>query len=137
TTTSNSIVLTPAGNAAPSNVSVTVMANGGNYSTLTSTISYNNGVPANLAITGPTNIPTIDPATNSYSVSNLPAGATVSWSASPSGLVNLTTSGNVANILPNSEASGAVTLTANITVACGTQTTQTFTFYLQNACDLI
>jgi hypothetical protein len=139
TTTTPNITLTPvAGTTAPTNVSVDVYANGGLYNTATSVAKYDNGIPANLAITGAASIQTINPSTSSYSVSNLPAGASVTWSATPStGMVNLTTAGNTANVSPLYNVRGTVTLTATVTAACGTTATYTFPITLLNACDLI
>ena len=138
TTTTPNITLTPApGTTTPTNVSVNVNANGGVYNTLVSTISYNSALPTNIAITGNTTIATINPSTNAYSLNNLPASASVVWSASPSGLVNLSTSGNTVSLSPVSEASGTVTLTAVVTLPCGTTGTYTLPIALQNACNLI
>lgn len=47
-----------------------------------------------------------------YTVSNVPTGSTVTWSAYPSGIVSLTPSGNQVNVSKITQ--GSVTLTANI-----------------------
>ncbi|KAI9463068.1 peptidase S8/S53 domain-containing protein [Russula earlei] len=49
---------------------------------------------------------------NPYSITNLPAGATVSWSASPAGSVSISTSGNTATLTVTGI--GQVTLTASV-----------------------
>lgn len=61
--------------------------------------------------------------TNStYSISNLPAGATVNWSASPSGVVNFSCTTCSSTTLSKSSL-GIVTLTAIINPGCGLPTT--------------
>jgi hypothetical protein len=47
-----------------------------------------------------------------YSINNLPVGATVDWSVSPSGIVSLTTNGNTINIVKLTN--GYFTLTASV-----------------------
>lgn len=54
----------------------------------------------------------------SYSVSGLPSGSTVTWSASPAGIVSLSPSGNT--VTATRTADGAVTLAATVTYSCGT-----------------
>lgn len=69
--------------------------------------------PATYQINGPV---TVCATAQSFSVTNLPAGATVAWSASPTGILNVPANGNpisVSQITP-----GTVTLTATVT-ACG------------------
>ncbi|MFT4204154.1 MAG: M4 family metallopeptidase [Chitinophagaceae bacterium] len=51
-----------------------------------------------------------------YSIPNLPTGATVTWSASPSGYVTLSPSGNSVTVAKTTN--GTVTLTATVTTAC-------------------
>ncbi len=70
---------------------------------------------SNADITGSDNF-----CTNStYSLTNIPANSTVSWSASPSGLVNLScTNCNQTTLTRVSD--GTVTLVATIANACGT-----------------
>ncbi len=59
-------------------------------------------------------------ANNLYSITNLPAGATVAWTVSPAtGLVTLTQSSNQATVKRVTGANGTATLTASITDACG------------------
>ncbi|WP_419802358.1 T9SS type A sorting domain-containing protein [Mucilaginibacter sp.] len=53
-----------------------------------------------------------------YSVTNLPAGSSVTWTANPSSLVNITVSNNVATLTP--AGNGSITLTAAIPTTCGT-----------------
>jgi hypothetical protein len=53
----------------------------------------------------------------SYSMAGLPGGTTVTWSASPAGIVSLAPSGS--NVTATKIADGAVTLIANVSYACG------------------
>lgn len=52
-----------------------------------------------------------------YSINNLPVGGTVTWSVSPSGIVNASTSGNSVTLTRITD--GSITLTANIISSCG------------------
>lgn len=89
-----------------------------NTGTMTTNTSNTSNLIARavLEISGPSNFCTSE----SYSVNDLPPGATVTnWSASPSGYVNISSSGNTATV--TKVADGLVTLTATINTACGTQ----------------
>jgi hypothetical protein len=55
-----------------------------------------------------------------YSISNLPAGSTVSYSVSPAGLVTLTQANNQATLTRIGNSNGKVTLTATVTNTCNT-----------------
>lgn len=55
--------------------------------------------------------------TETYTIQNLPAGATVNWSVSPSYLVTTTTSGN--SITLNKAYDGDIVLSATVSSACG------------------
>lgn len=64
-----------------------------------------------------------------YTVNNLPVGATVVWSRTPSNTTTLTqSSSNVATLTKNANANGVTTLTATITTACGTFTSSMYVF---------
>ena len=65
-----------------------------------------------IEITGPSSI--AYNTTGTYSVTNLPTGSTVTWSASPAYRVNISTSGNRATVSPNSNSNSTVTLYANV-----------------------
>lgn len=54
---------------------------------------------------------------NPYTIPNLPAGATVAWSASPSGIVTINTPNAVQTTLTKT-GNGSVTLSASITTPC-------------------
>ncbi|WP_114752755.1 M43 family zinc metalloprotease [Pleomorphovibrio marinus] len=56
-------------------------------------------------------------STNTFTLQNAPDGSTVSWSASPAGMVGISGSGNSVNLTP--QGNGQVTLTATITTECG------------------
>lgn len=67
--------------------------------------------PATYQINGPITVCT---TAQSFSVTNLPAGATVAWAASPTGILNVPPNGNPINVSQN--ISGTATLTATV---CG------------------
>ncbi|MCK5171447.1 MAG: T9SS type A sorting domain-containing protein [Bacteroidales bacterium] len=81
-------------------------------------VSYQNvydfwgDTPSEMVITGLSSIAYGSSAT--YSVSNLPSGATVSWSASPSHLVNISIVGNTATVSPIFNSNSSFTLTASV-----------------------
>ncbi len=56
-----------------------------------------------------------------YTVTNLPSGSSVSWSASPSGVVYFTNA-NGAQVTVNKSNAGIINLTATVTTPCGTYT---------------
>jgi hypothetical protein len=120
TGTTNTLTLTPVCGASLSNsIGVTVTAGGNNYQTNTAAISLTNPT---LSINGSNNFCT---GTSNYSINNLPCNASVSWSASPSGVVSLSCTSCTSTTLTR-VADGIVTLTATITKtnACssGTET---------------
>lgn len=75
---------------------------------------YNLSVDQAFTINGPNSFCT---TSNTYSVSNLPAGATVTWST-PSGLVTINTP-NATQTTLTKTGNGIITLTAAISNACG------------------
>lgn len=120
-TATNSITLTSNCGITPSNVSATVTASGSNFPTNSGAVSV---AQPNLSISGPTILCT----SSVYSVNNLPqCGATVSgWSATPSGIVQITDNGNnTATVTKVSN--GQFTLSANVSISssnCNSGTTQ-------------
>lgn len=110
TGTTNTISLTPACGATPSNVSATVTAGGNSYQTNTATVSVSNPT---LSISGSSSFCT---GSSNYSINNLPCNASVSWSASPNGIVSLSCTSCASTTLTKL-ADGVVTLTATITKA--------------------
>lgn len=75
---------------------------------------YSLKVSASFTITGDNNFCT---TSNNYTITNLPTGATVSWTASPSGVVNIN-SPNSSQTTLTRNANGIITLTATINNAC-------------------
>ncbi|MDE3143470.1 MAG: hypothetical protein KGL19_04900 [Bacteroidota bacterium] len=119
--TSNSIQLTPTCGSPLNSVSATVTVNG------TSVNTYN-PASASVAITQP-NMSIISASgnysvcnTDSYSITNLPCNAAVTWSVSPQGIVTPSSTTGPTTSLTNAGISGTVTLTANVT-SCGTVNT--------------
>ncbi len=110
-TTANSINLTSSTTAASiSNVAVTVKLNNANYATLTS----------NITVTAPANnysiaLPASRCSTGVFSVTNLPAGATVSWQATPANIVTFSNSG-VGNPVSFSAGDGYCTVNAVVSI---------------------
>lgn len=128
-TTTNSINLTPAsGSAVLSNVSVTVKLNGSNYTTLTSTVSRSSGATQGsyLPMTGSS---IVCGSSENYSLTGVPAGATVSWSLDGvytngsylplQNVCTLSSSGTQATLTKINN--GTVTLRATITNCDGIQ----------------
>jgi len=119
TGTTNTLSLTPVCGTTPSNISATVTAGGNSFQTNTATISISNPT---LSINGNANFCT---GTSNYSINNLPCNASVSWSASPGGVVSLSCT-SCPSITLTKLADGVVTLSATITKtnACssGTET---------------
>ena len=102
-------------------MAVTVKLNGTAQPLLTSNVTYT--LPSyNFSVDGSG----IICSSEAYTVSGLPAGATVSWQAASSrGLtVNQLVSGNGITISRTDNTTGTVTLTATVTTACGTYTVQ-------------
>ncbi|WP_209330830.1 T9SS type A sorting domain-containing protein [Lunatimonas salinarum] len=118
--TSNTITLTPNGTNG-GNVTVTANLCGTQTSTLSTAININ--------IFNPSNPPTISGANllcvsnSSYSLQNLPAGATATWAVTPTGLFggSLSGSGTTASIraLNNFSTSGQGKITFTIQTSCG------------------
>lgn len=80
TTTTSSITLTPDPNGTPGNVSVTYIINGAavNADTYTESVTVSK-ITYNLPMTGPQ---VLCGGAQTYSVANLPAGASISWTVS-------------------------------------------------------
>ncbi len=112
TGTTNTLTLTPVCGSVQKNVSATVTANGNNYNTNTSAVTI---TPATLTITDNKSLCS---GSANYSVSNVPCGATVTWSVSPSGIANLScTTCNQTTLTAVSN--GSVTLSATVANGCG------------------
>lgn len=58
-----------------------------------------------------------------FDISGAPSSASVTWSASPAGIVTLSPSGQTVTVTPISLASSTVTLTADVIVDCGNYVT--------------
>lgn len=71
------------------------------------------GTGNNYTITGPDTFC----GSQLYSINNLPSGATVNWSVSPSGIASTSPSGN--SVTLTRIADGSVTLTASVNSVCG------------------
>ena len=115
TSTTNNITLTPSCGASLSNISATVTAGGNNYNTNTSTTAI---TAPSLSISGNSSF-----CSNSvYTLANVPCKASVSWSASPTGVVSISGSGSQVTVtrLYNT----TFNLTATVT-ACGNTYTTT------------
>jgi hypothetical protein len=106
-TTSNSLSLTSTCGAVLQNVQVTVRVNNANYKTYTCNVSSTNPT---ISISGSNNFC----SSESYSISNLPCNASVSWSASPSGIVSFSSTTST-NPTVTKITDGVVTLYATIT----------------------
>lgn len=72
-------------------------------------------------ISGP-NTPLCSGAGHTYTISNLPNGATVTWNVSPNGLVSSNANGNIAILTRVGSSRGMITLSATINISCGTLT---------------
>ena len=70
------------------------------------------------AITGPTSLC----GTQTYQVTNIPPGHTVSWTASPAGVVNIVNNGSSLTVTQVAGNAGVVTLTGTISNLCATIT---------------
>ena len=111
TTTTNTLTLTSATcSSVLSNVSATAHTSSTTYNTNVSSSSI---VQPFLMIDGANAVC----STETYVINNLPCSATVSWDASPSGIV--TTSTNGSQVTVTRIANGTITLTATIANACG------------------
>ncbi len=137
-TTTNSINLTPSsGSTSLSNVSVTINLNGSNNTTLTSTISRSSGATQGsyLPMTGSS---IVCGSSENYSLTGVPAGATVSWSLGGvytngsylplQNVCTLSSNGTLATLTKVNN--GTVTLLATITNCDGIQqySSKTVTF---------
>lgn len=111
TGTTASINLTPVCGSTHSNISATVTAGGNTYNTTGGTINI---TAPTLSITGDG---TICSGSASYSISSLPCDASVTWSASPSGIVSLSCTSCSSTTLTKT-GSGTVTLSATVTTSC-------------------
>ncbi|MBS1749777.1 MAG: hypothetical protein JST63_07725 [Bacteroidetes bacterium] len=111
TGTTNNVTLTPACSNLKNNISVTVTAGGNNYQTNTAAIT--NTSPS-LSISGSN---AFCSGTSSYSISNIPCNATVSWISSNTSIATISSTGNPATV--TKVGNGSVTITATINdVAC-------------------
>jgi hypothetical protein len=119
TGTNNSISLTPVCGGAQSSVTATVTANGSTYNTNASTVAY---TQPTMSIVG--NSP-MCASSSVYYVSGLPCNGTVTWSATPSGIVTTSTSNNQVTL--SATGIGQIQLKATIT-SCGLQTIKYLTF---------
>ncbi len=77
-------------------------------------VGVGNPFISNLTISGDN---VVCGTSNAYSISGLPIGANVTWSASPSNIVSLIPNGNQVTV--SKLADGTITLTATINNACG------------------
>jgi hypothetical protein len=113
TGTTNTLALTPVCGSSQSNITATVTAGSQTYTTNASVVSLT--LPAlSIGSSG------VICGSGNYFINNLPCNSSVTWSASPSGIVNIVPSGNNATLTKITD--GVVTLTATITSACGNVT---------------
>lgn len=114
TGTVSTLALTPVCGSNPSNISVTVTVSGsGQYQS--NTVVVTTSSPPTFSINGNNIICSAE----TYSIPNLPCGANIVWSATPSGLVNLSCTNclqTTATLIGNPNAN--LFLTATIT-SCG------------------
>lgn len=111
-TTSNSITLTPDCASTLSNVSVTVRVNNQDYKTYNCSVSMTS---PNMSIDGGSSF--CSGTSSSYSISGLTCDGTVTWSASPSGIVTINSPSSTQTTLTKIT-NGEIVLTATITTAC-------------------
>lgn len=78
------------------------------------TINCSSVCPPNVAISGPSQICS---PTETYSIPNLPTGATVTWTTT--GSISISGANNVNPVSVTKSSNGTGTLTANISTACG------------------
>ncbi len=118
-TTSNSIVLTPSGTVGItlSNVGVVPVLNNAAQPALTCAVTVSNTSNLPLSINQPSPVC----GGGLFSVSGLPAGSSVVWSASPPSSVSITPSGNNATISNSLNPGGYVNITAAVTLSNGCQ----------------
>ncbi len=72
-------------------------------------------------ISGP-NTPICSSAPNVYNLINVPSGATITWSATPSNVVTLTPSGNTVSVSRIGSSNNHIALAAEVVTACGSNT---------------
>ena len=116
-----------------SNVSVTVDVKNQPNTTLTSNVSFSTSLPSSFQFNGLGYACTQSPVSSNYSLYDEPCNATVSWSASPSGMVTLSPNGNTVDVTPVTNASGIVTLTASVTNSCNATGSFTKSISLDNS----
>jgi lysyl endopeptidase len=83
-----------------------------NTGVMTTNTTNINALVENLSISGPSSFCT----STSYSIPNLPPAATVTWTASPAGVVSLSSSGST--VIVNRIYNGTINLSASV-VSCG------------------
>jgi Secretion system C-terminal sorting domain len=107
TGSTNTLTLTPVCGATQSNISATTTVNSTNYNTNSSAITV---TPPSLTIDGANSFCL---GTSVYSLAGtIPCGTTVTWSATPSGILSLSPSGNT--VTATQVGDGIATLTATI-----------------------
>lgn len=109
-TSTNSLTLTPVCGATPNNISATVAIGGSNYNT--NTLKPVITAPP-LVINGSDNICS---GSQTYTATGAPCGSVVTWSVSPSGIVNMSPNGNQVTLTRVND--GSVTLTASLSTPC-------------------
>ena len=114
-TTTNSITLTPDCGSSLSNISVTVRVNNRDYKTYSCTVTVPNPT---MSINGSSSF--CDGTSSSYTVNGLTCNATVSWSATPSGIVTINSPNSTQTTLTKIT-DGTVSFTATISNVCGQQ----------------
>lgn len=119
----NSIILHPIlGTILPSNVKCNIQLNGVNLPYLSCTVNRG-AFNSTAVISGPTGICT---GTADYTISNIAAGQTVTWSLTGNGtLSNQSNAGTTVNILGN----GPLRLNASIQNECNQTTPKTYTIF--------
>ncbi len=114
TTTSNSVTLEP-NTYPPANVKVTPVLDGTSYPQLTSNVSLSS-FTGSFYITGASSVY----SNATYSINNLPAGYTVSWSSSNTNLAQISSINDYqAQVTANGN--GTATINATITNTCSQQ----------------
>lgn len=110
--TTNTLTLTPVCGSGLSNISATVTANGTQYNTNVTSMTI---TAPTMSVSGND---AICSGSATYSVANLHCNASVTWSASPAGIVSLScTSCNSTTLTKTGD--GSITLTATVSGVCG------------------
>ncbi len=118
-TSSNTLQLSSACiSTSPKNVSATVLVNNAPLSTATSTVIFNAALPS-FTVNGSSSICNSTPTTYNI-IEAFPCNANITWTASPTGIVNLTPTGNTVQLIKTGN--GNVVLTATISSVCGIKT---------------